>query len=415
VATQAGAAEAENQQVVQTRLKFYEAITAMINKENNLQHIAYRKIFSIKLVFFLLLLSILYSLFSIPSSQAQQSGLISVSPNSADLKINEEKIIALNINSASKISGFDLKFQTSGPVGVVDFINDLGFNPAFDPFNVRQVNETIEGSNSRVAYIFTGSSANLPGNVTVYIKLSSSSSGQGKISLDYNNSQILDGSGQPLQVTPLTATFNSNPNQSSAGFIDSAALPKPTYADTTAVVNIKTKLYGAGVYPNGKIKAIGVIVGRIGEGKYETLPQGFDLISNSDGTFSGTVAFPNFKDGNKFSFMLKADKYLLRRICDTLPTEPKTGGYRCQTPSLTIRSGQDNTFDFTGIALLPGDLGISDGILNGYDLGIVRNNLGESDKENLGLADLNYDNVVDQKDFAIIQYVAGNTGRRADQ
>ena len=206
-----------------------------------------------------------------------------------------------------------------------------------------------------------------------------------------------------------------NSPTSSPGFADPATLPKPIYPDTTAVVNIKTKLYGAGVYPNGKIKAIGVIVGRIGEGKYETLPQGFDLISNSDGTFSGTVAFPNFKDGNKFSFMLKADKYLLRRICDTLPAEPKAGGYRCQTPSLTIRSGQDNIFDFSGIALSPGDLGVTDGVLNGYDLSLVRNNLGESGKENLGLADLNYDNVVDQKDFAIIQYVASNTGRKADQ
>lgn len=386
----------------------------MIKKVNSLQETG-NSLLIVRVAVLLFVFSISYLLSPFNSLHAQQTNLISINPGSGDLKTNDEKIVAVQLNSASKISGFDLKFQTSGPIGIVDFINDLGFNPAFDPFNVRQVNETIEGSNSRAAYIFTGSSANLPGNVTLYIKVSGSLNGQGKITLDYNNSQILDGSGKPLQVTPLSATFNLNSNLSSAGFIDSTTLPKPAYPDTTAVVKIKTRLYGAGVYPKGKIKAIGVVVGRIGEGKYETLPQSFDLISNADGTFSGTVAFPNFKDGNKFSLMLKADKYLLRRICDTTPTETIAGAYRCQTPSLTIRSGQDNIFDFTGIALLPGDLGITDGILNGYDLGIVRNNLGGNGKESLGLADLNYDNVVDQKDFAIIQYVAGNTGRRADQ
>lgn len=352
--------------------------------------------------------------FQVPAF-AQQGGLISINPSSADLKIGEDKIVALNINSASKISGFDLKFNTSGPIGIVDFINDLGFTPAFDPFNLRQVTENIDGSGSRVAYIFTGSQANLPSSVILYIKVSGSSSGQGKITLDYNNSQILDGSGKALQVTPLTATYNLNPNQSSSGFTDPASLPKPAYPDTTAVVNIKTKLYGAGPYPNGKVKAIAVLVGRIGEGKYETLPQGFDLISNGGGTFSGTVAFPNFKDGNKFSLMLKADKYLLRRICDAVPTEAKTGGYRCSEPTLTIRSGEDNSFDFTQISLLPGDLGVTEGVLNGYDLGIVRNNLEKNESVNTGLADLNYDGVVDLKDFAIIQYIAANTTRKADQ
>jgi hypothetical protein len=113
--------------------------------------------------------------------------------------------------------------------------------------------------------------------------------------------------------------------------------------------------------------------------------------------------------------MLKVDKYLLRRICDTLPMESKVGSYHCTKHSLTIRTGQDNTIDFSGISLLPGDLGIIDNVLNGYDLSIVRNNLDKNQSENVNLADLNYDGQVNLKDFEIINFIAGNTSRKADQ
>lgn len=345
---------------------------------------------------------------------AQQAQLnIQILPGSTDLKINDEKIIKIILSGDSEISGFDLKFETSGSLTITDFRNQLTFDNNLNPFEARKVIEDT-GSNPRLSYIFTTSSQNLPKSITIFAKIKGTSTGTGKITLDYNSSQVLDSGGKPLQVKPITAVFNLNTNQSSGDFIDPKTLPQTDYPDTTAVVNLKIKLYGARSQPGKKIKATAVAVGRIGEGKYETLPYEFELTADGKGAFLGIAAFPDFKDGNKFSLMIGADKYLLRRICNPELSEESPGSYTCREPGLTIRQG-NTSFDFSAIQLLPGDLGQTDGYLNGYDLSIVRNNLGKKDTEALNLADLNYDGLVDEKDFNIIGFIAGNTGRKADQ
>lgn len=372
-----------------------------------------KKIFTAALFFtgFYLLLTLYSSPFNTHAQQSQLQTLFS--PASGDLKINDEKVIGLSISSDSKISGFDLKFATNGPLSVTDFTGEPEFDNNLNPFDSKQIKEEISGSSSRVAYVFTTPFENLPKSVTLYLKIKGASQGKGEITLDYNNSQVLNGQGQTFQVTPLSASYNLNPNQSSPAFINPSSLPPIRYPDTTAIVKIKTKLYGAGPAKEN-IKATTVAVGRIGEGKYETTPQILSLTPNPDGTYSGTAAFPNFKDGNKFSLMVKADKYLLKRICNPDPAESKAGEYVCTEPNLTIRKGE-NSFDFSKVSLLPGDLGLTDGVLNGYDLAIVRNNLGKNEAEAVALADLNLDAIVDLKDFTIIEFIAGNTSRKADQ
>lgn len=321
----------------------------------------------------------------------------------------------MTLASGSQISGIDLKFKTSG-ITITDFRDVLETDTNLNPFEYKQVSENFSSSNPAVSYILTVPYANLPKTVTLYMKIRGTSTGEGKITLDYNNSQVLGGSNNLLQISPnQSAVFDLNLSRSSPDFISPNSLPAVNYPPDSASVNLKLKLFGSKAIPGIKLKAIAVAVGRIGEGKFETRPQGFDLTSNRDGTFSGTVTFPDFKDGNKFSLMIKADKYLLRRICDAIPSETKAGSYHCQTPGLTIRKGENNSFDFSGISLLPGDLGTPDGVLNGYDLSLVRNNIGKNEPENLGLADLNYDGVINIKDFEIIQFIAANTGREADQ
>lgn len=372
------------------------------------------------LLFLILTLVFIFSF--LPSSYAQQNSAISITPSQADLKINEEKIIAVQLNSSSKISGFDLRFKTSGPVGITDFVSNLSITN-FNPFNVRQVTKNINGPDSRIAYVLTAPEESLPNTITLYAKISGATPGKGQIELDYNHSQILGGDGNAISVTPLSASYNLNPDQSSGDFINPGQIPPPVYPENTAVVNLKLKLYGinSNIAASG-LRASAVAVGRIGEGKFETPPQLFELTpeatQSATGTssiiFSGRAALPSFKDGNKFSLMLKVDKFLLRRICDTNPTEKQIGGYECANPSLTILQGNNN-FDFTGVSLLPGDLGQVDGFVNGYDLSIVRNNINKNDSQSVNLADLNYDGIVNSEDFNIIKYIAARTKRQADQ
>jgi hypothetical protein len=351
-----------------------------------------------------------------PSSSAQQSSLnIQFSPNNAPLKAGEQKIVKLTLSSDQPISAFDLKFQTSGGISIVNFENNIGFDKNFDPFNLKQVINEVNGSNSRLSYILNAPSANLPAKIDLYLSVKGTITGESKITIDYNNSQVLSSTGNLLQINPTEAAFNINRDTSSPEFINPADLPKFSYPQTSALVNLRLKLLDTINPPSiSNIKGIAVAVGRVGESKFETQPQPFNLTPNSDGTFSGTAAFPDFKDGTKFSLMIKVDKYLLKRICDVAPTESNPGQYTCVEPSLTIRRGE-NSFDFSGINLLSGDLGQPDGVLNGYDLSIIRNNLNKNTREAALLADLNYDGLVDEKDLSIIKFVAGNTGRKADQ
>ena len=365
---------------------------------------------------FLALAALVYLIHPI-SSLAQQSNLIvSYSPTNVELKTNDEKIIQVTLSSTDQISAMDLTFQTTGSLTVVNFENSLGFDSNFDPFSVKQIAEDMTNSTSRIAYIFNSQTEDLPKKVDLYIKIKGTVTGEGKITLDYNNSQVLSSKGGLLKINPnQSAVYKLNLERSSSALVDPNILPAQVYPASTAIVNLKVKLYG--VLPDAKtglIKGTLVAVGRTGEGQYETGVQIVDFNLNGDGTLSGKAAFPDFKDGNKFSLMVKVDKYLLRRICDTSPTEEKLGGYHCTDPALTIRKGE-NTFDFTGMSLIPGDLGLRDGNINAYDLSIVRNNLNKNTREAVNLADLNYDGTVDQKDFEIIDFAASNTGRRADQ
>lgn len=360
------------------------------------------------------LLVVLIANSTLKTISAQQSTLSTFfSPNNVSLKTNDEKIIKLTLSSPQKISGFDLKFQTAGSLIVTDFRDVLETGNKLSPFDYKQLKEVI-GASPEIAYIFPIPEANLPTDVTIYIKIKGTVDGNSSLTIDYNNSQTLDANGNLLQITPnQSATYILNPNNSDLSFIDPSLIPAVNYPSTAAVVNLKLNLPQTQT-PGTKLKATAVAVGRNGDAKYETNVQEFDITSIGGQVFTGTVAFPNFKDGTNFSLMIRADKYLLRRICNADAAETKPQAYQCTDPSLTIRQGQ-NTFDFSKLPLLPGDLGLVDGIINGYDLSLIRNNLNKNTREAVALADLNLDGIVDLKDLELITYVLNNTTGKADQ
>ncbi len=342
---------------------------------------------------------------------AQQSPLnLTISPSQATLNLNEEKIVKITLSSPDKISGFDLKFQTSGPLKITGFINELETNNNYNPFNAVQVKKNITGSNSEISYIFNSPQSTLPETINIYAKVEAATAGSGKISADYQNSQSINGAGNIFPILPYSVNIISHNGQSSPDFINSSTLPKPQYPADTAFLNVTFNLFGA-LNANGNLKAAAVAVGRIGDEKFETNAQEFELTPLGKGLFKGRVAFPNFRDGNKFSLMIKADKFLLKRIC-SLEAEKEIGAYRCSDPSLTIKKGE-NSFNFSGISLLPGDLGLTDGYINGYDLALIRNNLNNHTAS--PTADVNFDGQVNKKDLDIVSYILLTTSGKADQ
>ncbi len=365
------------------------------------------------LLLFLILTLYIFSVFN-GEVFAQQSAVLNFTPFNSDIKVGEEKIISLKITNSNKLSAFDLQFKSSPSLRITAFTNSLNTSPPLSTDKIRKVVDKTEGTSARVAYVFPTSAEALPDTVELFIHIQASTSGPANFELDTSQSQILDGNGEPLTVSPISVTTNANNSQSSNTFIDPAILPQPNYPASTAVVTVRTKLYGIST-PNQRVKAVAVAVGRVGDQHFETLPSEFVLQENSDGTFSGDVAFPNFRDGTKFSLMIKADTFLQRRICNSDAGEITLGQYRCIEPSLTIRAGQKNSFDFSKMSLIPGDLGAIDGVLNGYDLNLLRSNLGKNTPEAVGQADLNRDGTLDNKDFEILRFAAANTKREADQ
>ena len=167
----------------------------------------------------ILLLIILFTLLlngTIPVS-AQQSPLISVSPINGTIKLNEERIVEVQLNSDSKISGFDLRFNSSDSVVITDFVDQLVIKPGFDPLNSKKVVENSNNSQTRISYIFPTAAANLPSNIKVYLKIKGTKKGAGILNIDSNNSQVLDADGKPIRINPISMSYDVSDN-STSGF-----------------------------------------------------------------------------------------------------------------------------------------------------------------------------------------------------
>ena len=76
----------------------------------------------------------------------------------------------------------------------------------------------------------------------------------------------------------------------------------------------------------------------------------------------------------------------------------------CGTGSLSLKEG-NNTVDMSKILLMAGDLpesGAQNGIVESYDTAFIRQHIQSQKAEDLAIADLNYDGVIDSQDFSLV-------------
>lgn len=367
-------------------------------------------------ILFFSLIIFFYSAVTITRIFAEQSNVqVKIYPTQAELKSGEDRFVKISFEGVNPISGFDLYLKSSGGIEIVDVYDQLVTDNKALNSQFRKAVEEISAKSARISYVFLES--NEPASFDLFVKVRAGAAGQGELSIDTQASQILISGGEIVNPEGEDASYKLVATTSSEDFYNADELPGEIIATSAAVIRMKLKLLGIKSYPAGEVKNLNgtvVAIGRVGENNFESQIAPMILVPDVNGIFEAKAIIPEFKDGTKFSLMVKVNNYLLRRICDVQPTENNPNEYLCQDPELTIRQGE-NMFDFSAINLMPGDLASPDGILNSYDLSLVRNNLGKTDLDSIKSADLNLDGVVDKKDFDIITYSVLHTTGENDK
>ncbi len=235
-------------------------------------------------------------------------------------------------------------------------------------------------------------------------------------STTYILTDILTNSGGNLQINPVGTT--SSPTQTPTPTITPGGptqtptptitpggptlTPTPTPGETAGGntrLNLKLKFQGILKKPDDKFNSLQVKITAVSADGTKYIA-GAPFVADDTGLWSATVPILA-PPGTGYKLFIKGPKHIQKRICESTPVETFPGTYHCENGAITLTAG-DNIFDLSGIYLLDGDLPQQDGIVNSYDISLVRNNVGNTDPSVLALADLNLDGIVDSQDYSLV-------------
>jgi hypothetical protein len=174
---------------------------------------------------------------------------------------------------------------------------------------------------------------------------------------------------------------------------------------TTVSLALKLKLQGITKKPANS-NPISVQV-KLGGGSLngETAPQTTQFTVDDNGVWTGKVSFLLVSPGSGYRVYVKGPKHIQKKVCVVTPTETDPGTYHCADGAITLKAG-DNSFDFSGITQMAGDLPQTgtqqNGIIDSYDTTFIRTNLGATDSSKTAIGDLNLDNIIDTQDMSMI-------------
>lgn len=317
--------------------------------------------------------------------------------------------VLLSAGNGKKISGIDLTFKYDDGTDLLDYLSYSQSPPPLGYFDDQLVVETGIKDNAktiRVALVAKKAETSLASSVTTlnFIFGVKKQTGTTTFGLIKESSQI---------VGPTKGNyFNINePNGPLAIGVGVSPPPVSITPPTTtaapggggASLNLKLKFQGITAQPADNLNTMKAMVKVVGNG-VEATASGVIFKSDANAvwssqtpiTFSTTVP-----PGNGYTIFVKGEKHVQKKICDSTPTETSPATYRCTNGKITLVDGVNN-LDFSGILLLGGDLPAQDGIVNSYDISLVRNNLGKSDAEAVSLADINKDGRVNTQDHSLI-------------
>ncbi len=329
------------------------------------------------------------------------------SPSSGSFAAGADQNITVTltpVTATDKISGIDLTFVAGGNLSIKDITT-----PAALP---TELIKSVNGTTARIAYVSNVPNAQLSSTVQFQITVTPSAAGSGTLVLDFAKSQVVGTVSTTVFGLDNTITPNSYAITSSGGG-GGTATPTPTTPSGGTVTPTPTTVVSPtplGPILNFRMRFQGVIgMPTIAE----PMPVKFRLVNgtasvdgvvsvtpDANGVWSGTTSVPA-TPARTYSLFVKGPRHLQKKICSYNPRETAIGTYRCSNGSISIAAGT-NTLDLSGITMLVGDLPDQDGTVDSYDTSYIRQSLGSTAGEDVSIADLNRDGIVDTQDMSLV-------------
>lgn len=223
------------------------------------------------------------------------------------------------------------------------------------------------------------------------------------------NTPAPDNSITPEEVTPSPttepATESPTPVPSETPDTDS---PTPIQTVTPsegepvdAELKIKVRFQGVIAQPAEAYRSLNTKVILAADDKSFREERVIPFQADGDGLWSGTFSAEKVPSGAKYALFIKGPKHLMKKVCETSPTEVVPGTYSCNTGAITVKSGAQD-MDLSTIVLLVGDIPVQDGIIDSVDAVYVRNNFGSQSSAAVSRGDLNLDGIVHAQDMVLM-------------
>lgn len=177
-------------------------------------------------------------------------------------------------------------------------------------------------------------------------------------------------------------------------------------ATGTASLNLKLKFQGITQKPADSFNSLGVSVKVVGNGVQVATSAPVVFTSDANGVWQSSTPIvfnSQLPAGSGYTVYVKGDKHIQKKVCANTPTETSPGSYHCSSGKITLVNGVNN-LDFSAILMMAGDLPVQDGVVNSYDVTLIRNNLGKTDSNTLSSADINKDGIVNTQDHSLVIY-----------
>ena len=167
------------------------------------------------------------------------------------------------------------------------------------------------------------------------------------------------------------------------------------------ILNLKLKYQGITTKPADALNSMNIKFKVSGCGLAAPVESTGKFVADNSGIWTGQVGFNlSACTTSNYIVFVKGPRHLQKKICDATPTETAVGTYRCGEGKINIVAGA-NTFDFSGIVLLSGDID-QNGTVDSADISFIRNNLGKTDAATLAKCDINLDGKCDTQDYSLV-------------